>query len=70
MPGSPDNGETPTKFLQDLSAALSQQKGVDADLSKILTDHILQDPQKPQSVAAARQAIADLAITRAKASGG
>jgi hypothetical protein len=64
---SPAESEKPGEFLQKLSAALASQPGVDADLAKILADHVLQDAQSVNSVASARQAIADLAIARAKA---
>lgn len=71
MAGKPDNDNdaTPASFLKGLSDALREQEDVDADLAKILGDHVLQDPQQPHCVAQAHKAIAELAVARAKASG-
>ena len=67
MPRGSEIGDAPAKFLRDLGTLLGAQKDVDAGLAKILSDHVLQESQKPQSVAEAARAIALLAADRAKA---
>jgi hypothetical protein len=68
MTGNSDNDATPATFLKGLSDALAEQEGVDAELARILADHILQDPQQQHCVAHAHKAIAELAVARAKSS--
>jgi len=61
-----DDSRNPnSEFLQQLDAALAAKVGVDGDLRKILSTHILQTVPSGDCVAHARKAIADLAIARA-----
>ncbi len=59
------NGATPASFLERLGSDLEAKTGIDADLAKILSTHILSASAKPDCVANARKAIADLAKIRA-----
>jgi hypothetical protein len=60
-----ENTSTPTEFLGCLSTDLAAQSDIDADLAKILADHILTASPQSDCVAKAKQAITDLARTRA-----
>jgi len=58
-------GTPPSSFLEHLGSDLAAKKEIDADLGTILTTHILSASAKPDCVASARKAIADLAKARA-----
>jgi hypothetical protein len=56
---------TPKEFIEKLGSELLAQTNADSDLAKILADHILNVAAKPDCVASARKAIAELALLRA-----
>lgn len=60
-----DTVTTPTEFLTQLGSDLTARPGTDAELAKILTDHILTVAPKSDCVVSARKAIAELAKSRA-----
>ncbi len=59
------SGAMPSSFLERLGSDLAAKTGIDADLAKILSTNILSAAAKPDCVANARKAIADLAKIRA-----
>lgn len=57
--------ETPEIILANLSKALKDTEGVDADLASILTEHLLTTAPHASAVSAAKAAIGALAAKRA-----
>ena len=58
--------ETPDTFLKALGERLVTQEGVDQGLAVILTEHILKASAAQNAVPRARDAIVELATTRAQ----
>lgn len=61
----PEPTETPDAFLASVSKTLKASAGVDADLSSILSDHLLTVTPHANAVANAKDAIIALAVKRA-----